>query len=242
MNEQKQLRDWLAEEPFKLVLSAGFFGFYAHCGVLSVLEEEKLLPSSLSGSSAGALVAGLWAGGLSSALICETLFALERKDFWDPGFGLGLLKGKAFQRILEQLLPVSTFEACRVPLSLSVFDLIGRRTRSLKTGDLASSIRASCAVPMMFQPVIINGRPSFDGGVLDRPALNDVPDGERLLMHYLRLNQPLPTPSNSVVLVIKNLPKVSPFKLQRGKLAFEVAREFTQKILSQPIKNPLYYF
>ena len=44
------LRDWLKEGPFALTMSSGFFGFFAHAGMLTVLEDEGFLPSRLSGS------------------------------------------------------------------------------------------------------------------------------------------------------------------------------------------------
>ena len=52
----RTLRDWLAGKPFTLVMSSGFFGFFAHAGVVSVLEEQGLRPARIAGSSAGALV------------------------------------------------------------------------------------------------------------------------------------------------------------------------------------------
>jgi len=60
----RTLRDWLAERPFTLVMSSGFFGFYAHAGVVSVSEEPGLRPARIAGSSAGALVGALWGPGI----------------------------------------------------------------------------------------------------------------------------------------------------------------------------------
>ena len=60
------LEEWLREAPFALGMSSGFFGFFAHTGVVTVLEDEGLLPSRVSGSSAGALVGGAWAAGVRS--------------------------------------------------------------------------------------------------------------------------------------------------------------------------------
>jgi NTE family protein len=54
------LRAWLRERSFALGLSSGFFGFFAHPGLMSVLEEDDLLPARLAGSSADALISGLW--------------------------------------------------------------------------------------------------------------------------------------------------------------------------------------
>jgi len=70
------LRDWLLEAPFSLGLSSGFFGFFAHAGFLSALEEEGLQPRAAWGSSAGALVGGAWAAGLSADEFSRVLFGL----------------------------------------------------------------------------------------------------------------------------------------------------------------------
>ena len=65
------LREWLAEGPYTLAMSSGFFGFFAHAVVVSVLEEEGLPPARVCGSSAGALVGGLWAAGLPAARLAD---------------------------------------------------------------------------------------------------------------------------------------------------------------------------
>ena len=157
------LGDWLASAPFTLGLSSGFFGFFAHAGVLGALEQVGLRPAAVAGSSAGALSGGLWAAGVDAAEMQAELAALKRADFWDPAPGLGLLRGRLFRRRLEALLPVAAFDDCRVPLVVSVFDVLSRKTAVLQRGDLASAIHASCAVPVMFQPCWREGRPLLDG-------------------------------------------------------------------------------
>src|SRR5262245_21144563 len=96
------LREWLALGPYTLALSSGFFGFYAHTGFVAVLEREGLPPDRVTGSSAGALVAGLWAAGLDAPAIEAELRRLRRADFWDPRPGAGLLAGRLFRRKLER--------------------------------------------------------------------------------------------------------------------------------------------
>ena len=54
------LGEWLSAEPFSLALSAGFFGFFAHCGVLQALSARGLVPARLSGASAGARSVAAW--------------------------------------------------------------------------------------------------------------------------------------------------------------------------------------
>ncbi|MGZ3456827.1 MAG: patatin-like phospholipase family protein, partial [Polyangiales bacterium] len=170
-------------EPFSLAMSSGFFGFFAHCGVLEVLEEVGHLPRRVSGSSAGALVTGAWASGLAAPALANELLGLERAHFWDPRPGLGLLAGKLFRARLESILPASTFEACRVPVAVSTFDVRTRKTRVIDRGSLAPALHASCAVPIMFHPVAHQGSWLLDGGVLDRPGLDGMPRGERVLFH-----------------------------------------------------------
>ena len=174
-----KLSEWLRAEPFALGLSSGFFGFFAHAGFLSALEAENLRPARISGSSAGALVAGVWASGRGMGELSESLFAIDRSAFWDPGLGVGLLKGERFEELLDGFLAAKTFESCRVPLTISIFDLKSLRTRVISEGNLIPAIRASCCFPGLFHPVRVDGRLSIDGGVLDRPGLAGVKDIER---------------------------------------------------------------
>jgi NTE family protein len=227
------VRAWLSAAPFTLAMSSGFFGFFAHAGVLAVLEDEGLLPARVCGSSAGALVTGLWASGLSARLICDELLLLRREHFWDVRPGLGLLRGDLFRERLEMLMPVATFDACRVPLAVSVFDVGERRTTVVREGALAPAIHASCAAPIMFQPVRIGAHRYLDGGILDRPGLASVRDGERVLFHHLTSRSPWrrrgspalvpPRRPHMEVVATPDLPRLNPFRLERGREAMEGA-------------------
>ena len=235
------LRDWLREAPFTLGLSSGFFGFFAHAGVVSVLEEEGLFPARVVGSSAGALTGGLWAAGVPARRIREELLVLRREQFWDPGPGLGLLRGTLLRSRLEALLPVRTFEACPRPLAVSVFDLRSRRTAVLRSGPLAPALHASCAAPVLFQPVRIGARTYLDGGVLDRHGLAALGPGERVLYHHLTSRSPwrrrsspaLRVPERPALraLAFDGLPRLGPFRLERAAEAMDRAAEATRVAL-----------
>ncbi len=239
-----KVRDWLADRPFTLAMSSGFFGFFAHCGVLSVFEEEGIIPSRVVGSSAGALIAGLWASGLSTEFIRDQLLQLERRDFWDPRPGLGLLRGQLFEQRLQRYFPVQQMESCRVPVAVSVFDMKSLKTRVLDRGCLATAVRASCAVPLLFHPVIVDGRPALDGGIRDRPGMDGLPNGERIFYHHLlpqsfwrRKQAPssqVPNRQNMQSFAIRGLPQVHPFALHRGQEAFARARQAAQRVLEMP--------
>lgn len=246
MTARTTLGEWLDRGPFGLVMSSGFFSFFAHTGVLQALHARGLHPAHVAGSSAGALVTGAWAAGLPPDELAAVLQRLRRDDFWDPRPGAGLLAGKKFDAILRGLLPVAAFEQCRVPVRVSVFDVLRRQTAVRERGDLADAIRASCAVPVMFHPVWIEGRPYLDGGILDRPGLAGVPAG-RILFHHIVSRSPWrragsaaltpPRRPDLVTLAIDELPRSGPFRLEAGQRALGAARAAAERALALPIHD-----
>lgn len=248
MTRPQTLGEWLAEAPFGLVMSSGFFSFFAHTGVLQALAARGLAPAHVAGSSAGALVTGAYAAGLPPDELARVLTGLARGDFWDPRPGAGLLAGKKFDAILRRILPVTSFERCRLATRISVYDVLGRRTAVRERGDLVDAIRASCAVPLMFHPVWIEGRPYLDGGILDRPGLAGVPAG-RVLFHHIvsrspwrRADSPAlqpPRRDQLVTLAIDELPRSGPFKLEAGQRALIAAREAAARALDLPAADSI---
>jgi NTE family protein len=238
----ERLGDWLGAAPFSLAMSSGFFGFYAHTGMLQTLTAHAgARPTLVTGASAGALVGGAWGAGLEPAHLAERLLGLRRDDFWDPGLGIGLLRGRKFDRLLRDLLPVDAIEHCGRPVAISVFDIVARTTQVLRTGDLSAAIRASCAVPGMFHPVWIGKRAYWDGGILDRSGLAGIASGERVLAHHLISRSPwgselsIPRRAGMVTLVLDGLPRSGPYKIAAGHRALELAREATRRALDLPV-------
>ncbi len=233
---------WLSEGPFELVLTSGFFGFYAHAGMLDALLTEGLVPAAACGSSAGALVGAAWASGVAIPDLVSTLRDLRRADFWDPAPGLGLLRGELFRRRIETLLPKRRFEDCAVPLAVSTFDARARRTHVVTRGELAPAVVASCAVPFLFRPVRHEGRWLLDGGIGDRPGLAGSSGGRRLVHHLAsrspwRMSLPVPRGSSLVALVVEGLPRSGPTRLDAGVRAMSLAREATQRALDLAIDD-----
>ena len=239
--DTESLEAWLTREPFTLALSAGFFGFFAHAGMLSALEERGITPSRLTGSSAGALVAGGWASGVPATDLANVLCGISREDFWDPALGLGLLRGAQFRELLHNTLGCSQFEECRAPLAVSAWRVGRGKTEIFEGGDLASAIHASCCFPGLLQPVSRNQRLYLDGGIADRPGLASVSPGARVFHHHLASKSPwrfaLPTPlaDEMTTLSISGLPRLSPFDLTAGSEAFEKARASTREALDGPV-------
>lgn len=237
--------EWLKAEPFTLVMSSGFFAFFAHTGMLQALLSLGARPQALAGSSAGALVGGAFAAGLSPEQLGQELLSLDRAQFWDPAPGLGLLRGRKFAEGLERMLPVRNLEETQLPVAISVFDVLTRKTRVRTTGHLGDTIRASCAVPGLFHPVWLDGRPHWDGGILDRPGLLGVAPGTRTLFHHIESKSPwrkfdseftkVPTRSNMLTMTLGELPRSGPFKLELGRKALHVARDRALAWLESPM-------
>jgi len=243
IEQSRTLKEWLSEAPFGLTMTSGYFIVFAHCGVLYVLEQHGLLPERISGSSAGALVTGCWAGGLSAEELSKELLKLQRQDFWDMGWGYGLLKGQKFRDKLRSMLPNTDFKDSRVPAAFAIFSILSMKTEVIAKGDIPTAIHASCAVPFLCQPVKVGGRFYLDGGIADRPGLAGMPEGQRVLIHHLASQSPwrfklsVPNRSNTVSLIVEDLPRVSPSRLEMGRLAFDRARQATEEALKKPFSG-----
>lgn len=237
------ISDLLQTEEYSLCLSPGFFRFYALMGVVEALDQNHCLNvKAVSGSSAGALVGGFLASGMSIAEMPERVFSIKRADMWDMGIGCGLLKGGLFQRILEEHLPVATFEQCTIPVGMTAYDVFGMRTNCIQSGDLATAIRASCTFPGLFQPVMIDGRPHIDGGGFDDCGLMALPcvPPSNLIVNVVcgrgRLSSSkLPDrykDARLLTLVMDNIPMVSPFTMETdGPTAYALAKAATYRLL-----------
>ena len=241
--DEPNLREWMQEQSFSLALSSGFFAMSAHAGMLNVLEENGLLPQKIMGSSSGALVAGLWASGMDSGSIQYQVEILDRSAIWDPKLGAGILKGDLLKNILKDLVVEDAFELCRIPVSVSVFNLRKRQTEIVQNGSLTTAIRASSAFPLLFQPVQINGKPMLDGGIKDRLGIAGAIPEERLIIHSVVSSQAekralggvlQASPLHTRIIRPRNLPRVTPFTLSRSREAFVRARDYTTRALDMP--------
>ena len=230
----------LQARPFTLCMSSGFFGFFAHGGMLEALEESGLRPARVVGSSAGALASGAVASGLPIAEFKRVLSTTRREDFWDRAPGFGLLRGGRFDAILREIFPETTIEALSTPFACSVFDVKRRKTVVVDRGDLVHAVRASCAFPLLFQPVAIDGVHYLDGGILDRPAFDCLAPDEFALVHHLatrspwRLKKgprPAPVREGSIIMDLGPFTRLHPWALEKGPSVWEDARERTLRWL-----------
>jgi NTE family protein len=150
-----------------LALGGGAARGFAHVGVIQVLEEAGLRPDLVVGTSAGSLVAALYASGKSAAQLQQVAESMEEAAITDwtlPLFSRGLLRGDALARYVSQQVG-RQIEAIPMPLGIVATDLHPNRS-AVSAGDTATAVRASSAVPAVFVPVRIAGRDYVDGGLV----------------------------------------------------------------------------
>ena len=184
-------------------LSSSFFGYYAHLGVLSAMEEAGLRPGRIAGASAGAMAGGLWAAGLRGAALDEVIYDFHfRRAFFDlgafyrwPGIlsglaGAGLLSGVRMRRYLGRVLGDRRIEDLRSPrLEIAVANLTTARSETRSRGPLNDFLIASCAMPVLFQPQRIEGEEFLDGGVANETPFEhwlDDPSIHTIVVHRIR--------------------------------------------------------
>lgn len=165
--------DQLAAPKVALVLSGGAARGFAHIGVLRVLLREGLRPDLVVGSSAGAIVGAVYASGLpladiealAASLNTETLLDISPWRMVTEGLGLGLARGEQLERFLRNVLP-APMQAFPVPFAAVATDVKTGETVVLNHGDAALALRASSAVPGLYEPVIVGGRMLADGQIV----------------------------------------------------------------------------
>lgn len=169
-----------------IALGAGGANGLAHILMLEVLDELGIQPHRIAGSSIGAIIGALYAAGMSATKIRGlveqfiispgeklTQEMLERDALrWiefieiDLGHG-GLLSSEGFIAFLYDTLHLDVFEELLIPLTVVAADLWERDQVVLDSGPLLPAIKASMALPGVFEPVVVDDRVLIDGGTVN---------------------------------------------------------------------------
>jgi NTE family protein len=150
-----------------LALGGGAARGFAHIGVLQVLEEQGIKPDLVVGTSAGSLVASLYASGKTPTELQSMAMTLDESSITDWVFpGRSLLKGEALAKFIRSQTGGKQIENMRLPLGIVAADLQSGAPILFRRGDPGTAVRASSAVPAVFEPVRINGREYIDGGAV----------------------------------------------------------------------------
>lgn len=152
-----------------LALGGGAARGFAHVGVIQVLEEAGIRPQYVAGTSAGSLVAALYASGMSGAQLRQVAVAMQEAAITDwvlPLFNRGALKGDALAQYVNQQVQGRQIENMSLPLGIVATDLRTGDAVVFRRGNTGTAVRASSAVPGVFLPVKIGEREYVDGGLV----------------------------------------------------------------------------
>lgn len=161
---------------FGLALSGGGHKGIAHAGVLQFLNEQEIFPEIMSGTSAGSIVAGLYANGMKPKDILTffksvSLFSWTHLSFKKAGF----LDADQFARYLEKEFGDKTIKDLDIELYISATEIERGKLKIFhKNTKIVSAILASSAFPGVFSPVVINNRVYSDGGILNNYPVNTI--------------------------------------------------------------------
>lgn len=168
-----KLDSWLSSLGLRdnskgLALSGGGARGFAHIGVLMAFERFGMRPDIMSGVSAGSIAACLYGSGLTPYECIECFSAYGKlTDFTDWSIPRqGLFKLNKFGKLLDSWLPVKYLEEFPIPTVVCATDFDHGKSVGWARGEVVPRVLASCSIPIVFQPVRINGINYVDGGVL----------------------------------------------------------------------------
>lgn len=157
-----------------LVLGGGGTRGFAHIGVIKALEAQGVTPDIIVGTSVGSVVGALYATGYSGFQLQDMAIKMEEEDIIDkswlnlnlPALILRPIKGDTLEDFINRAVQQLPLERLKRKFAVVATDLHSGEIIVFRTGNTGMAVRASSAVPGVFQPVRINGRYYVDGGLV----------------------------------------------------------------------------
>jgi len=151
-----------------LVLSGGGARGFAHLGMIKALQENNVEISAVSGTSAGALIGAFFCQGYSPD---ETLEIIEKTSLISslrPSFNRrSLLKIESAYKELIKYFTHDSFDKLTIPLYVTATDIVKAEQVIFNSGPLIKPLLASSSIPVVFDPIVFNGKTLIDGGIMD---------------------------------------------------------------------------
>ncbi len=175
----------LYQPKIGLALGGGGARGAAHLGVLKQLELLSIYPHCIAGTSAGSVVAALYAFGVKIEVMEAEMRKLKPVSYTTLTFrGLGLFENKELEKLLLKLLPENALiENARIPLAIKATNLLNGRGVSLLKGPVIPAILASSCIPGIYTPQEIDGMLLVDGGLTENVPLSSL----KLLGAHMRI-------------------------------------------------------
>ena len=197
-----------------LVLSGGGARGIAHIGVIEELERRGYEIASVTGTSMGALVGGVYADGAMDAFKDWMLSLDRRKVLSMVDFTVsrvGLVKGDRVFNKMKDFIPDSLIEELRIPYAAVAVDLINNKEVVFKEGSLFDAIRASVSIPSVLTPVKTEDGLLIDGGVMNNIPVDHASRVPGDLLVVVNVNASIPVA----------LPKISREEDEKQKRAYQ---------------------
>ena len=156
-----------------LALGGGGAKGLSHIAFLKALDELEVRPVVIAGASIGAVIGGFYAAGVSGAALEQMLKTVGFKELSKIILDFSILSdsaiftGKAVENFFARRIPFRTFEEVEIPLKVVATDFWRRREVIFDRGSLITAIRASMALPAVFEPVRLNDKVLIDGGAVN---------------------------------------------------------------------------
>lgn len=149
-----------------LALGGGAAKGFAHIGVIRALEENGIRPQIVTGTSAGSLVGSLYAYGYSPDQLQKISVQLDELNLADFTFSSnGVIKGDRLQQFVDGQVKNTPLQKLKIKFTAVATDLDSGQSIGFNTGDTGIAVRASCSIPNVFMPVVMNGHRYVDGGL-----------------------------------------------------------------------------
>jgi NTE family protein len=163
----------VTQKPIRigLALGGGAARGFAHIGVIKALESQGITPDIVVGTSAGSLVGALYAAGNNGFALHKLALSMDEaaiSDWSVPFFAKvsGVLKGEAIQQYVNQSVHNVPIEKLKIPFGVVATDLNTGKAVLFQRGNTGLAVRASSAVPGVFQSVRIGTHQYVDGGLV----------------------------------------------------------------------------
>lgn len=151
-----------------LALSGGIAKVVAHVGILQAFEEAGVPIHAIAATSGGSIIGAFYAAGWKPAEMADAASALSWKRLTRVTIPrMGLLSNEKLEHYVRDKLGDPRFEDLRIPFAVVAANLSTGRKAVFRTGRIAPPIRASCSIPQLFAPVLINGDLIADGGLVE---------------------------------------------------------------------------
>jgi len=152
-----------------IALGGGATRGFAHVGVLNALERNGITPDIVVGTSAGAVVGLLYAGGIRGPQLEEAALQLQRDQIVDWSYsGRGFIRGELLQQYIDNAIGNRPIEKLQTVFAATATELATGKLVVFTRGDAGVAVRASSSIPGLVSPVTINGRDYVDGGLVSK--------------------------------------------------------------------------